>query len=150
MPSIFTQDFTYHCDVFTKNCVYYKLTIHHRVKDINHCRWSGGFKLSQTNTFYINMRYSRPCTVVRVCVMSCVYMSCVCRGMCVHVMCVSCHVCASVCAYVCIFVYVCVYLCAYVCVFVCVCVSVLVYVCHMYILFYFCVCTHMCRCNTVL
>ena len=54
----FYQDFTYHWAVFTKNCVYYKLTIHYRVKDINHCRWSGGFKLSQTNTFYINMRYS--------------------------------------------------------------------------------------------
>ena len=133
MPSIFTQDFTYHCVVFTKNSVYYKLTIHHRVKDINHCRWSGGFKLSQTNTFYINMRYS--------------YYTCVC----VCVSCVVCVLCMFVCVHVCVLcVYVCVCVCVcYVCVccacMLCVCVLCVCYVCthvRMYTLLY--VCVHMC------
>ena len=62
--------------------------------DINHCRWSGGFKLSQTNTFYINMRYSQVTLYCRTCVRGCVLHVCVVLCVCVCM----CVCCACVCA----------------------------------------------------
>ena len=35
------------------------IVVFSRLNDVSHCKWSGGFKIDQDDSFHVNMRYAK-------------------------------------------------------------------------------------------